>query len=573
MSMTCETPRSSQPSSGPPPAATDEAPGRSSPFPFGPATPAAITTAAQQTGLARLFRLGLRTDQDVRDAVSWLREPCVSTRVNCRESGPAHSSPFRFLADVTLGRVAEWIVWANRSGSKSYMAALAVWLRANTYPRLETTILGGSLEQSQKSYKAMDSFWTASGLGPELLVRPPMRRSTAWKSGSAVGILTASGRSVRGPHPQALIMDEVDEMAKDIYDAALSQPQSKYGLPAMLGQLSTNHRVAGVMDGAVERARASETPFYKWCVWECLAPCLDYRCSTCPLAAYCPGEHMKQADGYYAVPDFVSKLRTISLFTLEVEWFCRKVGRSDLVYGEQYDEGLHLIDAGFRPDLPALLSNDWGGTNPFSVGVWQPLDVGWTRVDEVYMGNTTNPAVIAECERRAWWANVPKWAETHRAGGVADPSRPDLFKEWEAAGVKLVAAKTKVDEGVEAVRGAMRPVLGGPRFRVSIVCKDWRREVGSYIQRKGKPVDENNHAMDDTRYFVQWQVSDAPEPRRGRAWAPGIARKAEEKAPQPAANAPEGQAAEAGKEKEDDDKKTAPAEIRQPRRGRIFSAR
>ena len=36
--------------------------------------------------------------------------------------------------------------------------------------------------------------------------------------------LTASQKSVRGPHPPSLLLDEIDEMDLEIFDAALGQP-------------------------------------------------------------------------------------------------------------------------------------------------------------------------------------------------------------------------------------------------------------------------------------------------------------------------------------------------------------
>jgi len=510
----------------------------------------------RQAGLKILFRRGIKTEADVRDAVDWLKEPKVGTHVNCRETEPSHCSPFRFLSDITLAAGKEWIAWANRAGSKSYLAALSVWLRSSTVPRLETTILGGSLEQSQKAYKAIDSFWAVSGMGEELLEKPPLRRSTVWKSGSQVAVLTASSRSVRGPHPQVLIMDEIDEMPQEIYDAALSQPTSKYGAASMLGRLSTNHHLGGVMDQALDRARAAGMPLYKWCVWECLAPCLDYRCSTCELAPYCPGEHMKKADGYYAVEDLLAKLRTMSYLTLEVEWFCRKVGSSDLVYGHQFGLDKHSGPwlPSFSDGLPAHLSIDWGG-EVFSVGCWQQFDFGWVRVDEVYMRNTTNTRLMEECKTRPWWANVED--------AVADPSRDDLIREWRAEHVRFLAADNRIDVGVGKTRDALAPVIGPPRFYVNRRCRDWLREVQSYKEKNGKPVKKNDHTQDETRYFIMAHIAGRG---RGRIILPTALRKREEESPKPSAPMPVVAGAEKKEIGGNDGKESAV-----PRsRGRIF---
>ena len=449
-----------------------------------------------QTAAIEALRVrGLKTPHDVEALLTWLVEPVVSHSVNCREKD--HSAPFDFLCDILMERVHDFIVWANRSGSKSYLAGLVTWVKSSFMPRLETTILGGSLEQSEKSYKAMNDFWFTTGLQDDYLADEPMKSKTNWRNGSTVAVLTASQRSVRGPHTQRLLMDEIDEMEEEIYQAALSIPQSKHSLPSGTGKFSTNHRVGGVMDSALNKAGESGTRVYKWCIWECLQSCRDYECSTCKLTAYCPGTHMKEATGYYLVEDFVKKMYDLSDVSLNVEWFCRKVGRDDLVYGHEYDEDIHspLNLPGMNLERPVYISLDWGGTDPFSVGFWQEFKgVGWIRVGEYYKGNTTNQQVIAELKKMDVWKRIKE--------GVADPSRADLIKEWKDAGKMIYRADNEVDVGIEAMRNSLKPVLGNPKFYVNRICKAWRREAGSYYEKNGKPVDENNHTMDETRYFV-----------------------------------------------------------------------
>jgi len=374
---------------------------------------------------------------------------------------------------------------------------MLTWIQSSFMPKLETTILGGSLEQSQKSYKAMNDFWDSTDLTDLYLSSSPSMRKTEWLNKSMASVLTASTKSVRGPHPQRLVMDEIDEMDEDVYTAALSQPQSKYGIPASLGQLSTNHKMGGVMDVALEKAIESGTKIFRWCIWECLSSCKDYRCSTCKLSPYCPGKQMKKADGYYSLEDFIQKLYTLSEYTLQVEWFCEKVGRDDLIYGAQYDEQINspLDLPGFDESKRVKISIDWGGTNPFSCGAWQEFkDIGWVRVDEVYMGNTTNARFIKECKSRHWWRKIQD--------GVADPNRSDLIREWREIGVDLYKAKGEVDEGIEAVRDCLSPVLGRPKLYVTRRCRAWRTEVGQYSEKHGKPIKEKDHAMDETRYFI-----------------------------------------------------------------------
>ena len=463
---------------------------------------------SKKAAIESLLSKKIKTDDDLRIYLSWLQQPIISSRVNCGHED--HTPPFRFLADVLTHRAMDYTVWASRAGSKSYLAGLITWTESSANANLETTILGGSLEQSEKVYKALDSFWETTGLQDAFLLSEPTRRLTLWQNGSAATVLTASSKSVRGPHPQRLILDEIDEMAPDVYQAALSQTQSKGDVRAGIGKFSTNHRYGGVMDDAVELARQNNQPFYKWCIWDVMEPCLDYSCSTCPVSRFCPGPQMKEADGYYKIRDFAQKLTELNLLTLQIEWFCDKIGRSDLMYGDQYDEDVHCPPhlPYFHAGSPAYLSIDWGG-EIFSIGVWQFFDIGWVRVCEMYRHGTTNQRLIEEARTQPWWPNVK--------AAVADPARDDLIREWKDAGIPIIGAKNDVEEGIEAVRNALRPVVGRPRFYVNLVCKDWRREVMGYRQKNGKPVKGLDHAMDETRYFTMWLIAARPK-RKGKVY-------------------------------------------------------
>jgi hypothetical protein len=464
----------------------------------------------QQAKILQYVEDGITSERQLKELLLLLKEPIIGTKVICGK--PDHTSTFQFLYEVITGLVLYFILWGNRSGSKSYLAGFTTWFLSSHFKQLETCILGGSESQSKKSYKAMIDFWRISNLW-HLLVKEPMMTETIWKNGSSVSILTASQTSVRGPHSQRLILDEVDEMDFDIFDAALSIPQSKYDLPSSVGIYSTNHNVGGTMDKVLKIAEEKGGyKVYKHCVWECIESCKGYSCSTCPLSSLCPGPQVKEADGYYKIADLIYKLQTMSMDTFQREWSCEKIGRDDLVYGAEFDEDLHcpLSLPAFKTDDWVYLSIDWGGTDPFSVGAWQFFkDIGWVRIDEVYIGNTTNPRVIAECKTRPWWANVMKSKDG--SGGVADPSRADLRGEWAAEGIGLEPADNDIDTGVEAVKGALRPIIGNPRIYINRKCKNSRREMLSYCVKNGKIVDKFNHAPDEIRYFVKWKIKPTSE--------------------------------------------------------------
>ena len=438
--------------------------------------------------------------------------------MNCRR-GPEekpHTSPFRVLSDVLLDRIFYYIIWACRAGSKTFLyGGLDTWYKSCVNARLETKILGGSEGQSLLSYEAIATFWKLTDLEKEFLVRPMLKQSGEWKNGSKVSILTASSKSVRGPHPQILKLDEVDEIDETVYNDALSQPQQKYGYPSSLGQFSTNHQIDGQMDRAIAQAVLMDIPVYRYCVWEVLESCKDYTCSMCQLAPDCPGIHMKEADGYYKIEDFIKKMQTLSRSAIERDWLCNKIGLGDCVYEEEYDENITLVNRPLRLDEPVGLSLDWGGVDPFAATVWQKMGSNaWLLVTEVFLPSVgqsaTNPNFMRLCEEKPWWKLV-KWI-------VYDNSRPDLINEWKKkfAGkvVKFIPAdRTDIDAGIECVKNAMKPALGAPAFFVNRSCANWRREMSKYKinQKTDQIIDKDNHVMDTMRYWVQKMIKSTEE--------------------------------------------------------------
>ncbi|MDD5540468.1 MAG: hypothetical protein PHG61_07250 [Candidatus Marinimicrobia bacterium] len=453
-----------------------------------------------------LTQTQLKTDADVQLFVAAFNEPKIGTKVLC--GNPEHSSVFRIFSDIILDRTRYTVVWGSRSGSKTYLfGGLDTWYKSASRPQYETKILGGSEGQSILSYDAIKQFRYLSD-PDNILVKRLLTTKADFYNRAKVSILRASSRSVRGPHPQCLKLDEVDEIDERVFEDALSQPMSKYGYPPSLIMFSTNHNIGGQMDRAIERATEKGYPVYKYCVWETLESCRDYECSTCKLSAICPGKQMKEADGYYKIEDFIDKLNTLSFAALSRDWLCIKTGVGDTVYEQEWDENIHLCAVDLRMDEPVILSVDFGGIDPFACGVWQKAPEGkefgsdsWIMVTEIYMTSekesTTNSNFIAKAKAAPW---APLVREI-----IPDNSRPDLIQEWRVAFPKAkftVVDKGTIDEGIEAVKSALRPMLGPPKLYFNRICLHARREVQMYKVKNDKPVDKNNHLWDSIRYFT-----------------------------------------------------------------------
>ena len=72
-------------------------------------------------------------------------------------------------------------------------------------------------------------------------------------AGQWVRALAASQRSVRGPHPQRLGLDEIGEMPLAIFDAALGQPMGADGFPSAVFGSSTHQYPNGTVTAVLRR--------------------------------------------------------------------------------------------------------------------------------------------------------------------------------------------------------------------------------------------------------------------------------------------------------------------------------
>ncbi|MDD5641896.1 MAG: hypothetical protein PHX53_09620 [Syntrophales bacterium] len=146
---------------------------------------------------------------------------------------PEHTPPAEYLTAAFFEEVQNCVCWASRGSGKTLNGALATWLDAVFKPGCETKILGGSLEQSQKMYAHIKERFATPPF-THLVKGEMLKTLTRMQGGGSIQILTASSKSVRGPHPMKVRLDEIDEMHPEIYEAALFVPQTAKGIKASI---------------------------------------------------------------------------------------------------------------------------------------------------------------------------------------------------------------------------------------------------------------------------------------------------------------------------------------------------
>lgn len=209
----------------------------------------------------------IRKRQELQHAATALTGHRLPARAVCA----GHIAPFEAVADAFFGRHPV-TVWKGSRGLAGKSTALALLSFLETiYFGAEVTILGGSGQQSARVQEAITRFWNAPNAPRHLLQAPPTKYQVRLGNGGRSTALMASQTSVRGPHPQRLRMDEIDEMAPDILDAALGQPMSGHGVASQVVLSSTHQHPSGTMSATLKRAREQGWPVYEWCFRETLA--------------------------------------------------------------------------------------------------------------------------------------------------------------------------------------------------------------------------------------------------------------------------------------------------------------
>ncbi|HEC04089.1 MAG TPA: hypothetical protein ENI81_11195, partial [Phycisphaerales bacterium] len=88
------------------------------------------------------------------------------------------------------------VVWANRAGGKTELAAIATLLDCVLKPNCQVRILGGSGEQAGRMYDYLLGF-LQDGF-EQFLAGKALKTKCRFANGSSVEVLTQSARSVRG---------------------------------------------------------------------------------------------------------------------------------------------------------------------------------------------------------------------------------------------------------------------------------------------------------------------------------------------------------------------------------------
>jgi PBSX family phage terminase large subunit len=147
------------------------------------------------------------------------------------------------------------------------------------------------------------------------------------------------------------------------------------------------------------------------------------------------------------------------------------------------------------------LSCDYGTVNPFSLGLWGKGDDVWYRVDEYYHSSRDKGVQLTDEE---YYAQLEKLAQGKSITAlIIDPSAASFIQTVKRHGkYKVIKADNDVLSGINRVCQALK----NDEIYFYPNCSDTVREFSIYRWdssiKRDAPKKENDHAMDDIRYFV-----------------------------------------------------------------------
>ena len=345
------------------------------------------------------------------------------------------------LGDLFYGRVSKLILWANRGGGKSLLAAVFMWI-SFVYKRKSCLNMGGAGNQARRVYDYTKQFWhNFPGMLEGMLSRDPLLQTTEMKNGSKLVCSTSVSTAI-GEHIGLFVADEActDRPGAD-HDLMRAMQGAMSEEPHTIFLLSTFHLPVGFFADVWDNADELGFTKVSWNCFDTMGQCnegMDLATEEDPQAieAFCKAEcslswkvdthdefgnvtgqkwvgclgHARNSVGWQT-RKMVLEEQKINQGTriFPVEHACIRPEREGNIYSRT------LIDACVVPafnlcmDRQKVIGIDWGLTQcaMVLVGEWveaNPEDEkfpieGVGVIDVVYMSNRLTDVVVDQIKR------------------------------------------------------------------------------------------------------------------------------------------------------------------------------
>lgn len=147
-----------------------------------------------------------------------------------------------------------------------------------------------------------------------------------------------------------------------------------------------------------------------------------------------------------------------------------------------------------------VISCDYGTVNPSSFGLWGLYSDVWYRIDEYYYSSRREGVSRTDEEHYDGLCSLAGEREINKV--IVDPSAASFIEVIKRHGkFRVEPARNNVLDGIRQVSTALKQ----GNIKICRNCTDCIREFGLYrweSSGKDAPIKENDHAMDDLRYFT-----------------------------------------------------------------------
>ena len=166
-----------------------------------------------------------------------------------------------------------------------------------------------------------------------------------------------------------------------------------------------------------------------------------------------------------------------------------------------YAPGEYAQEAPAEPWERLRVSVDYGTVNPTSMGLWALKDGVWYRVDEYYYDSRTEGRQKTDEEYVDALEELTRGRRIERV--IVDPSAARFIETLRRRGFRVMRANNAVADGLRVTADLLKK----RRLVICWSCKDCLREMESYEwvndgSGHDVPRKENDHAMDEMRYFA-----------------------------------------------------------------------
>lgn len=147
------------------------------------------------------------------------------------------------------------------------------------------------------------------------------------------------------------------------------------------------------------------------------------------------------------------------------------------------------------------VSCDYGTVNPASFGLWGLMDGVWYRINEYYYDSRREGAQRTDEEHYNALCELVGSIQPQCV--IVDPSAASFIEVIRRHNrFDAVKSENSVTDGIRQVSSALK----SGDIKICNTCKDSMREFSLYRwdenRRSDTPIKQNDHAMDDIRYFV-----------------------------------------------------------------------